>query len=107
MKKSQLNKEQIESMLNIVNAMELTTQEKVLLFYYRTFARAKARKLAFDVYYVMLGSQSKKFKKRCYIEYAWGKVFNDFSGFHTLMITKCDEFDLDWTKFISKDGKAV
>ena len=102
--KAQLSQEQIEAMARIINAMKMTPQEKVLLFYYRHFEKTRAKKVARESYGLSITHYGTRFKNDCYNEYAFGRVFGDFGAFHTLMLTKCKIFETDWTKFITEDG---
>lgn len=101
-----LNKEQIDAMVRILKSAELSTQEKVLLKFYKLTSGFHVSKLARKMYGVNMKRQSKWFKAMCKKEYSEGRLFKDFGGLHTMLITRCEIFDNDWTKFITEDGKC-
>jgi hypothetical protein len=97
--------EQVDAFERILLAAQPTETEKQGLRHYKLFGRKHARKLALDVYGVNLKQFSKSFQKECYDEYAFGMVYGDFGGFHSLMITKCAIFDGNWKNFITEKGE--
>lgn len=100
-----LTPEQIIALGNIIKAAQPTFKENVKMKFYEYFHHRNVAYLAKISYGVKLNSEGKYFRKLCYKEYAFGKVFKDFSGLHTLMITKCNIFSNNWTKFIDENGK--
>jgi hypothetical protein len=106
-KKKSLTPEQIEAMKRIIEATKATGIErfKMKLFYY--LYKNRVREIAWMRYGVTLRDYSGYFRKLCYEEYAFGKVFKDFGGFHTMMLTKCDEWDTDWGNFIDEKGNVI
>lgn len=104
--KPKLTEEQIEAMARIFKSAELSMQEKILLKFYKLTSGFHVSKIARKMYAVNMNRQSKWFKAMCKKEYSEGRLFKDFSGFHTMLITRCEIFDNDWTKFITEDGKC-
>lgn len=106
-KKRQLTPEQMQALERIIKATEPKLNEQIALSLGKIAFRFKVINIAQKVYGVEILNESSYFRKMCYEEYAFGKVFKDFGGFHTLMITKCDVWDTNWKNFIDENGNIV
>jgi hypothetical protein len=106
-KKKSLTPEQIEAMMRIIEATKATRVELFKMKLFKFIYRFKVGKIARVKYGIYIGDESRYFRKLCYEEYAFGKVFKDFGGFHTMMLTKCDEWDTDWGNFIDEKGNVI
>lgn len=106
-KKKTLTPEQIEAMMRIIEATKATRVERFKMGLFSYLYKNRVREIAWIRYGVTLSDCSGYFRKLCYEEYAFGKVFKDFGGFHTLMLTKCSEWDNDWKNFIDENGDVV
>ena len=99
------SEQKLKSMLNIIEATQLTKTEKRRKFYIK-LNKALVIRVCYDVYGFSLLDEKRWFRKLMYDMFGDAYALKDFGDVHNLALTKCNMTDTNWRNYLTENGKA-